>query len=186
MLYCFLAKASGVVTSLPIVGGITASGVFLLFLAIIGLFGVIRNHQVILYFYMIVLILVFILQFSCSCAALSISKMDQTKLVKSAWEQGMETDVSLMMEVERQLDCCGLGLNATHAVVRIPDTEDHEWATNNRVFTGEWADNECAKPPIFDAISGCQTCILTLLSKVKLSLKYISNIQIQMYEILHH
>ena len=158
---------SGVVTSLPIVGGITASGVFLLFLAIVGLYGVMKNHQVILYVYMIILILVFILQFSCSCAALSVTKMDQIELIKSAWEQGMKNDLSLMMEVERELDCCGLGLNATNAMVRIPDTEDHEWATNNRVFTGQWADNECAKPPVFNAISSCQTCILKLLSKVK-------------------
>ena len=37
---------SGIVTSLPIVGGITASGVFLLFISVVGLIGAMKHHQV--------------------------------------------------------------------------------------------------------------------------------------------
>jgi len=161
------AKVSGLVTSLPIIGGITASGVFLLFLAVIGIIGLMKNHQVMLYVYMIILFFIFIIQFSCSCAALSLTNLDQIKIVRAAWDQAKQFDISVIIEAERQLDCCGLGLNVTHAIVRIPDTEDHEWSTNNQVFTGEWVANECAKPPIFDAISSCQTCIVKILPKVQ-------------------
>ena len=176
----FSAKVSGLVTSLPIIGGITASGVFLLFLAVIGIIGLMKNHQVMLYVYMIILFFIFIIQFSCSCAALSLTNLDQIKIVRAAWDQAKQFDISVIIEAERQLDCCGLGLNVTHAIVRIPDTEDHEWSTNNQVFTGEWVVNECAKPPIFDAISSCQTCIVKILPKVsryfiKLKIDSLSN-----------
>ena len=39
-------KTSGLVTSLPIVGGITACGIFLLIISVIGLIGAVRHHQV--------------------------------------------------------------------------------------------------------------------------------------------
>ena len=39
-------KVSGVVTSLPIIGGITACGVFLLIISVVGFVGAIKHHQV--------------------------------------------------------------------------------------------------------------------------------------------
>ena len=42
----YAGKVSGIVTSLPIVGGITASGVFLLFISVVGLIGAMKHHQV--------------------------------------------------------------------------------------------------------------------------------------------
>ena len=39
-----IRQISGIVTSIPIVGGITASGVFLLFISVIGLIG--RSHNI--------------------------------------------------------------------------------------------------------------------------------------------
>ena len=77
----FSAKVSGLVTSLPIIGGITASGVFLLFLTVIGIIGLMKNHQVMLYVYMIILFFIFIIQFSCSCAALAASDKDQLHII---------------------------------------------------------------------------------------------------------
>jgi len=41
-------KTSNSVTSLEIVGGVAASGVFLLFVALAGLYGTIKDHQVFL------------------------------------------------------------------------------------------------------------------------------------------
>ena len=40
-------KTSNMITSLQTVGGIVASGVFLLFIAVVGLYGAIKHHQVI-------------------------------------------------------------------------------------------------------------------------------------------
>ena len=45
-----LGKVSGIVTSLPIIGGITACGIFLLIVSIIGLIGAMRHHQVVYIF----------------------------------------------------------------------------------------------------------------------------------------
>ena len=39
-------KGSAVITSLPILGGIVASGVFLLFVAVLGLLATLKHHQV--------------------------------------------------------------------------------------------------------------------------------------------
>lgn len=39
-------KTSNVITSLEIVGGIVASGVFLLFISVVGLVGALKHHQV--------------------------------------------------------------------------------------------------------------------------------------------
>ena len=74
-------KVSGIITSLPIIGGITASGVFLLFVSVVGIIGAMRQHQVMLFTYMIVLFFVFVIQFSCSCAALSVSEEDQRTII---------------------------------------------------------------------------------------------------------
>lgn len=44
------AKASAKITSLPILGGVIACGVFLLLVAVLGVVGAIRHSQVILFF----------------------------------------------------------------------------------------------------------------------------------------
>lgn len=65
---------SAVIDSLPILGGIVASGVFLLAVSIIGLIGTVRHHQVMLFFYMIILFGIFLIQFSVACAALAVTE----------------------------------------------------------------------------------------------------------------
>ena len=76
-----IGKTQGYITSLPIVGGITASGVFLLFVSVVGLVGAMKHHQVMLFFYMVVLFFIFIIQFSCSCAALTMADNEHDQLV---------------------------------------------------------------------------------------------------------
>lgn len=44
------AKASAFVTSVAVTGGIIACGVFLLLIAVIGLIGAVKHHQVLLFF----------------------------------------------------------------------------------------------------------------------------------------
>ena len=163
----FSAKVSGLVTSLPIIGGITASGVFLLFLAVVGIIGLMKNHQVMLYVYMIILFFIFIIQFSCSCAALSVSSNDQMTIIKGAWNQAVKHDSSksLIVEAERQLDCCGLGLKDDNTFYQHPTPEDHEWSVNNTVFTGNWKRSECAN--IANINTTCTTCFPKISSKVR-------------------
>ena len=50
-------KSSAVVDSLPIIGGIAASGAILLIISVVGLYGTLKHHQVMLFCYMLIVIL---------------------------------------------------------------------------------------------------------------------------------
>ncbi|XP_008292020.1 tetraspanin-31 [Stegastes partitus] len=102
-------KGFGLVSSIHIIGGVIAVGVFLLLIAIVGLIGAIHHHQVMLFFYMVILFIVFLFQFGVSCSCLAMNRGQQEVLLKSAWgmlENKTKTDL------ESQLNCCGL-LNVT-------------------------------------------------------------------------
>ncbi|CAM9937896.1 unnamed protein product, partial [Bubo scandiacus] len=98
-------KGFGIVSSIHLIGGVIAVGVFLLLIAIVGLVGAVHHHQVMLFFYMIILGLVFVFQFGVSCSCLAINRSRQEGLFSSAWPiLSNETKT----ELERRLDCCGL------------------------------------------------------------------------------
>jgi len=98
-------KTSGIITSLPIIGGITACGIFLLFISVIGLIGAVRHHQVMLFCYMVVLFLIFLIQFSISCAALAINAEDEQQIIEQSWAIA---DNNTKLDAEKAFDCCGL------------------------------------------------------------------------------
>uniref|UniRef100_A0A8C8DTV5 Tetraspanin 31 n=1 Tax=Oryzias sinensis TaxID=183150 RepID=A0A8C8DTV5_9TELE len=88
-------KGFGLVSSIHIIGGVIAVGVFLLLIAIVGLIGAIHHHQVMLFF----------------VSFLHVCVLSLTWLLKSAWgilENNTKTDL------ESQLNCCGL-LNVTNS-----------------------------------------------------------------------
>ncbi|XP_043938112.1 tetraspanin-31-like [Protopterus annectens] len=97
-------KGFGIVSSIPIIGGVIAVGVFLLIIAIVGLVGAINHHQVMLFFYMVILFLVFIFQFGVSCSCLAMNKGQQKALLSSAW--GIASNET-RNTVEKNLNCCG-------------------------------------------------------------------------------
>ena len=101
------AKSAGYVSSLPIVGGIIASGIFLLFVAIVGLFGAFKHHQVTLFFYMVVLFAIFVLQFSVACASLAASTEDEMGIIENAWKNLETIDPSSIKDAQNSLNCCG-------------------------------------------------------------------------------
>ncbi|XP_060800223.1 tetraspanin-13a [Neoarius graeffei] len=90
------------VTSFNVVAAVIAVGVFLFFVAVLGLCGAMKHHQVLLFFYMFILFIVFIVQFSVSCASLVINKKQQELLLEIGWN---ESD-ALRTDLERSLDCC--------------------------------------------------------------------------------
>uniref|UniRef100_A0A8C9RB26 Tetraspanin 31 n=1 Tax=Scleropages formosus TaxID=113540 RepID=A0A8C9RB26_SCLFO len=102
-------KGFGIVSSIHIIGGVIAVGVFLLLIAIVGLIGALNHHQVLLFFYMVILFFVFLFQFGVSCSCLAMNREQQEKLLNSTWR--MTSDVT-KENLEKQLDCCGL-LNST-------------------------------------------------------------------------
>jgi len=157
------SKASGIITSLPIIGGITASGVFLLFVSVLGIIGAVRQHQVMLFIYMIILFCIFIIQFSCSCAALSVSEEDQRTIILKAWTASQENYPQLIIEAERTFDCCGAGIKAGNSSVH-PNMEDHEWSIEHMVFTE--GVHKCFSA-VTDIPKDCYTCYVTLHSMVQ-------------------
>ncbi|NP_001079650.1 tetraspanin-31-B [Xenopus laevis] len=102
-------KGFGIVSSIHIIGGVIAIGVFLLLIAIIGLIGAVSHHQVMLFIYMVVLILVFIFQFIVSCSCLAMNRSQQEYLLNTTWNR-MSNETRL--NLEKTLDCCGF-LNTT-------------------------------------------------------------------------
>ncbi|XP_013382393.1 tetraspanin-31 isoform X3 [Lingula anatina] len=98
------AKAMAVVTSLALVGGIIACGVFLLLIAIIGLIGAIKHHQVLLFFYMLILFLLFLVQFAISCACLAVNESQQQQIAQAAWKIAED---DLKMKIQELFECCG-------------------------------------------------------------------------------
>ena len=76
------AKTSSIVVTLPIVGGMVACGVFLLFVAVLGLIATIKHHQVMLFFYMMILFVIFVIQFSVACACIGVN-LEQEKTMSS-------------------------------------------------------------------------------------------------------
>ncbi|XP_073519367.1 tetraspanin-31 [Phyllobates terribilis] len=102
-------KGFGIVSSLHIIGGVIAIGVFLLLIAIIGLIGAVSHHQVMLFIYMVVLILIFIFQLVVSCSCLAMNRSLQERFLNETWtSMGNVT----RREMEKNLNCCGW-LNTT-------------------------------------------------------------------------
>ncbi|XP_037370980.1 tetraspanin-31 [Talpa occidentalis] len=95
----------GLVSSIRIIGGVIAVGVFLLLIAVAGLVGAVNHHQVLLFFYMIILGLVFIFQFGISCSCLAINRSKQTDVISASW---WVMSNKTRHELEISLDCCGL------------------------------------------------------------------------------
>lgn len=157
-------KVSGIVTSLPIVGGITACGIFLLLISVIGLIGTIRHHQVLLFFYMVVLFLIFLIQFSVSCAALAITVADEKALIRTSWKVASNKAPSVIVEAEQRFMCCGVGLHENLTTYPMPLKDDIDWSHEHQVFKPEdlcWhgpAGNETA--------ANCPSCFSLISDKV--------------------
>ncbi|XP_060021717.1 tetraspanin-31 isoform X2 [Lagenorhynchus albirostris] len=86
------ARGLGLVSSIHIIGGVIVVGVFLLLIAVAGL-------------YMIILGLVFIFQFGISCSCLAINLSKQTDVINASW---WVMSNKTRDELERSFDCCGL------------------------------------------------------------------------------
>nr|XP_033792399.1 tetraspanin-31 [Geotrypetes seraphini] len=98
-------KEFGIVSSITIIGGVIAIGVFLLLIAIVGLIGAANHHQVMLFLYMVILFLVFLFQFGVSCSCLALNKTQQEKLLNATWASMTNQTKE---DLEKQLNCCGL------------------------------------------------------------------------------
>lgn len=98
------SKVAEVFTSWSIVGGTIACGVFIMLVAAAGIYGAVKHHQIILFFFMAIMFLLFIILFSVSVAALSISSNQQREVLGHAWESVSNKTKG---EVQSAGDCCG-------------------------------------------------------------------------------
>ncbi|XP_030638376.1 tetraspanin-13a [Chanos chanos] len=96
-------KWFGLVSSFKVVAAVIGVGIFLFFVAILGLCSALKHHQVLLFFYMIILSLLFIVEFSIACASLAINREQQKQLLEAGWDKSEVTQ----KDVQRTLNCCG-------------------------------------------------------------------------------
>jgi len=113
-------KSSAVITSLSLLGGIVASGVFLLFVAVLGLLATLKHHQVLLFVYMIILFGIFVIQFSVSCAALGINEQQEMDGIEKFWKN-MKTPKDAIYNAEKILGCCAWDVSDQNLTVCSDD-----------------------------------------------------------------
>ncbi|KRZ80041.1 Tetraspanin-31 [Trichinella papuae] len=110
MLGCILISlgaynnAAGIVPSLSVSGGVTTVGVFLLLVAILGIYGTVKHHQVALFFYMILLSLIFLIQIFVAVACLALNENSVHDAAKIGWGAA---SIEARCYAEKKLDCCG-------------------------------------------------------------------------------
>ncbi|XP_073341787.1 tetraspanin-13-like [Pagrus major] len=132
-------KWFGLVSSIRVVAGVIGVGTFLFLVAIVGLCGALKHHQVLLFFYMMILFIVFVVQFSVSCACLALNKDQQNLLLEVGWNKSEDTQ----KDVEKTLDCCGFSYvdyNSSCAARCFHDTPSPSCKTCSDIieqYTGE-------------------------------------------------
>jgi len=109
------AKHANIAETLPVVGGIIACGVFLLFTALLGLFATFKQSQALMFYFMIILGIIFILQFFISIACLGIKHEKEVTLVESAWNllggDSPDPPIDEIHTTETTFRCCGINDN---------------------------------------------------------------------------
>jgi len=146
---------SNVVTSLPIIGGVIACGVFLSVLSVAGLIGAVKHHQVLLFFYMVILLIVFLIQFSIACACLTVSVSSQKELARQGWRS---VDDHTKSQAQVTFTCCGYAdvtLNSTENVMGHPSCD-----MIDECMSPCAVDKNCCSAENHEC--GCQTCEVAL------------------------
>ncbi|XP_021367248.1 tetraspanin-31-like isoform X1 [Mizuhopecten yessoensis] len=162
-------RVVAIVTNLTLVGGIIACGVFLFIIALIGLIGAIKHHQVLLFFYMIILFLLFLLQFSLACACLAINEDQQEQFAENGWRlasnQTKET-------VQYKFDCCGF----KDWSIQGDNPSGHPPCGGIQCCSGGNAGPCCTKTSNIteadlQAMCPCQTCLTALQNEIHSAFK---------------
>jgi tetraspanin-13/31 len=136
------ALSSSIVAT-SIIGGLIFCGIFLLVISVIGLFGTLKHHQVLLFLvilvvskislftdynhtflnpkYMFTLMLCFLIQFIIACVCLGIiPENSQTALLEVAWNK---LDTETIRETQIKNNCCGF-VQMNSSRVECPITAD--------------------------------------------------------------
>lgn len=157
-------KDSNIANTLPIVEGVLACGVFLLFVAILGLVATLKESQLLTFFYVIILSIIFVLQFFISIACLVVKEETKMELIKNAWMViDSHDEPSEIHSIEKRFECCGVNDEGYR--------RKHKNYDNNGICTGKWCGeiefcisdevSVCTKPndtTVTPLDFGCPTC----------------------------
>lgn len=80
--------------------GLIILSIYLLILSIIGLYAVIKHHQVLLFFYGIFLFILFLFQFILACTYLTIRGEKKYNLLKDNYDKSRD-------QIQLKYNCCG-------------------------------------------------------------------------------
>jgi tetraspanin-13/31 len=109
-----VAKGQAYISTIGIIGGIIAVGVFLLIISILGAFGAWKKKRGVIFAYMILLALLFIIQFSVSIAVLAFNQTEQKALVEDGWCGLEDYDKN---SLQSHFDCFGLYTDAQNPAI---------------------------------------------------------------------
>lgn len=124
-------------TDLPIIPSVISCGIVLISLAVFGVYGAMKHHQVILFFYMIILFCLFIVQFAIACSCLAVSKHQQQLFAEEAWDT-IGDDVKT--EIQTQFNCCGFNSS-------LPADDHPSCVDVNKICCPKGAAVECTCSP---------------------------------------
>jgi len=146
------AKASAVITSFEIAGGIIASGLFLLFISFLGLFAAIKHHQVVLFFYIVILFILFLIQFSVSIACLAFTETQVNDAIEKVWmtQESGTIPSAIIKTAENNFACCGW---SEETLKNTTSSQD--------IYKKCLEDNFCVGPKLPDNVTeipGSKTC----------------------------
>ncbi|XP_005111115.1 tetraspanin-13 isoform X2 [Aplysia californica] len=156
------SRVAAVITSISLVGSLIACGVFLFLIALVGLLGAIKHHQVLLFFYMIILFVLFLLQFSLACACLAVNTDQKDSLAEQGWRM---SGAVTRTQVQSQFNCCGFkdqDLNVEDALGHPPCAAVSDCCTANEeapCCTGVYPPANSTEP---DVPCPCDTCFSKL------------------------
>jgi len=161
------AKASAVITSFEIAGGIIASGLFLLLISFLGIFAAIKHHQVLLFFYIVILFLLFIIQFCVSIACLSVTEEQVNTAIKTQWniEQNRSSYSTILKNAESNFHCCGWDFKSVNSSENA-HTNYNLCLTNNGCFPPLQTANSTTMSPIHNICSYCSDVVPAVSSSV--------------------
>lgn len=104
-------------SSLPVLGGIIAAGVFLMAIAGLGMFATYNEKRGLMFAYTILLSLLFIIQFSVSIAALTIPEDQRESIAESGWCQ-LNNEGKNSLQI--QFSCYGVDSILTNETCMAP------------------------------------------------------------------
>jgi len=175
------AKHANIAETLPVVGGIIACGVFLLFVAILGLLATFKQSQSLMFYFMIILGVIFILQFFISIACLGIKKEREIDLVTQAWDS-IDDPIppAEIHTAEQNFECCGIDYgdqrrNASKYTVNQKTNKaectDKDWCPEIQwcISKVSGCNDPADDPSLINGTRlefGCPTCINSLDTKI--------------------